>query len=260
MSRSLAVQVCVIAGCCLYGAEANGKPAKASHQRLETEHGPIHVWTPANYDAETAGVVVYVHGFYTNVDRAWRKHRLPAQFAESAINALFIACEAPARGRDPVRWESIGHLLAVVAERVPVPDGRIVAVGHSGAHRTLSRWIGEDVIDTLVLVDAYYGDDPGFHDWLAASPERRLIDAAHDTRPWTDELHASLPDTVVYRRFPSPRAGKLRDARDARVVYVRSQHDHMRLVTGGVALPMLLRALRLPVVADRSRKAPIRRR
>ncbi|MBA3394449.1 MAG: hypothetical protein H0T89_17520 [Deltaproteobacteria bacterium] len=201
-----------------------------------------------------------MHGYFTGVDRAWRAHRLPRQFAESKINALFIACEAPDGPNGRVMWTNIDELLDVVAARIeePLPEGRVVAVAHSGAHRTLATWLDEERIDTIVLVDALYGEMPKFREWLDSNAGRRLIDAAALTRRWSEQLHAALPDTLVFDRFPPPRAGKLRGARSARVVYVRSQHDHMRLVTGGIALPMLLRALQLPIVEDASRKAPIR--
>jgi hypothetical protein len=251
------MRVLVIAWLCISTAERG--EAAPRHVRFKTTQGPVHVWTPAKYDRATAGIVIYVHGFYVDVDRAWKRHRLPKQFAASAINALFIACEAPDRPRDDVNWTSIAELLAEVARHAELPEGRVVAVGHSGAHRTLSLWMAEDVIDTIVLVDALYGDIPKFRDWLDADPDRRLIDAAALTRPWTDALHAELPETLVFKKFPPAKAGKLRGARRARVVYVHSQHDHMRLVTGGIALPLLLRALQLRVVKGASRTARIRR-
>lgn len=230
------------------------------HTRLRTANGPVHVWTPANFDRESAGIVIYVHGFFTNVDRAWKKHRLARQFAESGLNALFIACEAPDGPRDAVKWTNVDELLEAVATGIgePLPEGRLVVIGHSGAHRTISSWLGSDPIDTIVLVDALYGETTAFRDWVDEDDTRRLIDAAKLTRRWSDELHAEIPDTLVFDRFPPARAGKLRGARQARVVYVHSQHDHMRLVTGGVALPMLLRAVDLPLVENASRKAPIR--
>jgi hypothetical protein len=243
-------------------ATSQADAARATHVRLRTEHGGVHVWSPARYDRETAGIVVYVHGYFTRVDRAWKRHRLPRQFAESGINALFVACEAPTGPDDPVTWKSIDALLEAVAARVddPLPEGRVIVVAHSGAHRTLSMWLGEDRIDTIVLVDALYGEMPQFRAWLDASDDHRLIDAAVLTRRWTDALHAALPESLIFNRFPPANAGRLRGARSARVVYVRSQHDHMRLITGGVALPMLLRAVRLPVVEKASRKARIRAR
>ncbi len=203
--------------------------------------------------------MIYVHGYYTDVDHAWREHRLARQFAESGINALFIACEAPDGPRDDVRWTSSDDLLAVVADRLgrELPVGRVVVVGHSGAHRTISSWLEGSVIDTVVLLDALYDTADEIRAWLQADDDRRLIDAAVLTRRWSDDLHAALPETLVFDRFPPPRTGRLRGARGARVVYVHSQHDHMRLVTGGIALPMLLRAVRLPSTATASRNAPI---
>jgi hypothetical protein len=233
---------------------------RGTDRRIETPNGAIHVWTPARYEAESAGVVVYVHGYYTNVDDAWRKHRLARQFAESGINAVFIACEAPRGASDAVRWSDLGELLDAAATALggALPRGRVVVVGHSGAHRTMTGWLDDQRIATIVLVDALYGEVPELRSWLDAEPDRRLIDAAVVTRHWGEQLLASVDDALVFDSFPPARKGKLAGARDARFVYVRSQHDHMELVTGGVAIPMLLRALRLPMVEDASREAPIR--
>jgi hypothetical protein len=235
--------------------------ADAGHTRIQTEHGTVHVWSPQSYDRETAGIIIYVHGYYTDVDRAWKRHKLSRQFAESGINALFIACEAPRGPRDAVKWTSIDELLGVVAAGLDeaLPDARTAAVAHSGGHRTVSMWLDDGRIDTVVLIDAFYGDMPQLREWLASNDEHQLIDVARGTRRWTERLHAELPETLVFDKFPRAAAGRLRGARSARVVYVRSQHDHMELVTGGVALPMLLRAVRLPVVENASRRAPIRR-
>lgn len=234
--------------------------ADSAHTRIETSRGPVHTWSPENFDPASAGIVVYVHGYFTDVDRAWTKHQLARQFAESGINALFVACEAPRGSRADVNWPRIDELLDAVASGLgePLPEGRLVVVGHSGAHRTISSWLGEDRIDTIVLVDALYGKASQFREWLDGSEERRLIDAAALTRRWSDRLHAELHDALVFERFPPASSGKLHGARHARVVYVRSQYDHMSLVTGGVALPMLLRAVQLPLVESASRTAPIR--
>src|SRR5512139_3968883 len=57
------------------------------HTRLETPRGPVHVWTPRGYSAETAMTVVYVHGYQIDVDEAWWGHGLPEQFGHASINA-----------------------------------------------------------------------------------------------------------------------------------------------------------------------------
>ncbi len=231
-----------------------------THRRIKSAHGPVHVWMPTGYDSATAGVVVYVHGYFTSVDRAWKQHRLAAQFASSGLNALFVACAAPDDWRSPIRWKSLDELLATVEATLDggLPEGRVVVVGHSGAHRTIEQWLSGDRIDTIILIDALYGEVDAFKAWIEGGPERRLIDAAALTRRWTDELHARLPDTVVFDEFPPTRTGRLVGARSARVVYVRSQFDHMGLVTRGFAIPMLLRAVTLPTVATASRRAPLR--
>ena len=38
---------------------------------LATAHGPVHVWVPAGYHPDGAAIVLYVHGYYTGVDKAW---------------------------------------------------------------------------------------------------------------------------------------------------------------------------------------------
>lgn len=254
-TTTLAVRIWIACLASVAGYAKRVYAAPGTHQRLHTPHGPVHVWTPRDFDRATAGVVIYVHGYFTTVDRAWREHRLERQFAASGLNAVFIACEAPNGPKRDVRWTDVGELLDTVAgELGELPSGRVVVVGHSGAHRTISTWLTQDRIDTIILVDAVHDEMPQLHEWLAGDPDRRLLDTAVLTRKWADALHAKVPDTLTFERFPSSRGGKLHGARQARVVYVHSQYDHMALVTGGIALPMLLRAVQLPVVASTRRE------
>jgi hypothetical protein len=217
-----------------------------THWRITTAHGPVHVWIPKGYDERRAETIVYVHGFYTHVDGAWTNYKLATQFAASAINAMFIACEAPASGSERVSWDSLADLLAAVENGIgrPWPKRRVVAIGHSGAWRTLLGWLDEPRIDTIVLVDAAYGEIERYKAWILGDEKRRLIDVGDDTRRWTDALHAQLPDTVVLDDFPSLEEGMPRNLQRARIVYIKSKIGHMPLVTDGVALPMLLRMLR----------------
>ena len=228
--------------------------------RLATHRGPVRVWVPNGYDPATAATVIYVHGYYIDVDGAWTEHRLPEQFAASHLNALFIVCGAPEDSRERVVWPSLAGLLGVVASSVPIElaAGRTVAIGHSGAHRTLKAWLGERRLDTIALVDAAYGELSGFRDWLRRSRLRRLINVGSATRPQSDRFHRSLPGSRVVEGFPPPEAGTLPEGvRDARILYIRASRDHLELVTDGVALPMLLRALRAPLIGDLPRSSPL---
>ena len=227
--------------------------ADGRYWRLSTKRGPIHIWVPAGYRRKGAVTVVYVHGFYTYVDGAWKNHALPAQFAASAINAMFIAPEAPANGSEPVAFPSLVELLDEVERGtgLKVPKNRLVALGHSGAWRTLLTWLDEAALDTVVLFDAVYGEVTKYRDWVLGSEKRRLVIVGDtSTRKWTEQLHAELPDALVLEGFPPPDAKIPRRVKRAPVVYIRSNVGHFPLVTGGVALPLTLRTLRGRLLLD----------
>lgn len=230
--------------------------AAGRHERLQTDHGPVHVWVPAGYHADNAATIVYVHGYYTDVDKAWAGHQLAEQFALSGVNAVFIACEAPKGAKPPVSWRSLGDLVHTTLSETGVtpPTGPLVAMGHSGAFRTLIPWLEEPRLDHVVLVDALYVELEPFRDWVLASPRHRLIEVGEDTLRWGDELARELTARgvapVYVERFPPDERQWPDGVRDARVSALRAQYSHMDLVQGGVVLPMLLRLLPVELLAD----------
>jgi hypothetical protein len=213
-----------------------------AHWRLATERGPIHVWVPDGYDPETALTVVFVHGYNTSVDEAWNEYRLADQFERSGLNAMFIACGAPSSPARPVMWASLPALLRTVAARIeqPLPKGELVAVGHSGAYRTLVLWLQQPALHTLVLLDAAYGEEDQFMAWARDDNHHRLINVASDTIQESNWIHAFLPTTKRVYGLPTDWSD---DTRASRVLYVRTNVGHMPMITEGVALPLALRAL-----------------
>ncbi len=209
--------------------------------RFVTPRGAVHVWTPHGYDKDSARIVVYVHGYYVDVDHAWREHMLAAQFERSGLNAVFVACAAPSGPSDPITFTSLETLLAAVGKRVgDLPDGDVIVVAHSGAHWVLRSWLGRDRIDSIVLLDAIYGEIPQLRKWLDVSDEHRLVDVAELTRPWADEFHSSLPKTSVVPELPSSEVAWREAIEGSPIVYVHSRIGHMKLVTGGRVIPMIL--------------------
>lgn len=229
------------------------------HVRIEGPRGPIHVWIPAGYHADTGATILYAHGYWDNVDTAWSSHRLPEQFALSALNAVFIAPEAPVQQRTAINYPDVGELLRLVEERTGVMRGAALtaALGHSGAFRTLQTWLDEPLIDQIVLIDALYGDENVFAAWFKASPRRRLVIAGWDTLLGSEALASKLPDTVTIDRFPPTWDAWPADAKQARALYIRSQYGHMALVTDGVALPFLLRLLPVELLAEQPWQLPL---
>ena len=238
------------------------------HWRLDTAHGAVHVWTPPGYRADTAGIAIYVHGYYTDVDDAWDEHRLAAQFAASGCNALFIVPEAPRGNRQEVNWRSLGDLLREVRRHTGLvlpwsglsgeTRGMIVALGHSGAYRTLLEWLDEP-LQHIVLLDGLYGNEQPFLDWLEASqprgraraPQRghRLTILGLDTLRWSELATADHPAAHALDWIPEHVADVPDAARTAPLLHIRSQFGHMELVTEGKAIPVLLRMSGLPALA-----------
>lgn len=221
--------------------------------RIETTRGPIHVWIPASYDAATAATVVFVHGYWTDVDQAWEDYRLPQQFALSGINAMFIAPEAPIDKRTMIAWPSLRALVASVAtylDGVHMPTKRLVAMGHSGAYRTLAVWLANEGLDTVVLLDAVYGEY-SFAPWARESKAHRLINIAYETGKYSDRLHRMIPGTERVDGLP------LEGFPDARITYAKTDVGHWQLVTDGVAIPLALRAIKVPMVDDAPLDIPL---
>ncbi len=224
--------------------------ARGQSWRLETERGVVRVWIPADYDPATAATIVFVHGYWTDTDGAWTDYRLPEQFALSGVNAMFVVPEAPANKHTKVEWPSLDALLARVGQEVDVdmPAGRLVAMGHSGAYRTLADWLVNKRLDTVVLLDAVYREYR-FAPWVRRVESHRLVNIAYETSRYSDVMHRHLPTTKRVVGLP------LFGFPDARIVYATTDVGHWHLVTDGVAMPMALRALDLPFV----RNAPLER-
>jgi hypothetical protein len=230
--------------------EPNPAAAGARSLRLDTAHGPVYVWTPPGYRADTAGIAVYVHGYYTDLDDAWRDHDLAAQFAASGRNALFIVPEAPAGGHQAVSWEQLGDLVREVRRQgaLIMPWGPLVVLGHSGAYRTLLAWLDDPRIEHVVILDGLYGNEQPFLDWLdrGGPARRRLTLIGLDTLRWTELVtHAERHDLDW---IPDDPADVPAAARAARLLHIRSQFSHMELITAGKALPVLLGASGLPAL------------
>lgn len=229
------------------------------HVRIDGPRGPIHAWVPAGYRADTAATIVYVHGYFDTADTAWSAHQLPQQFALSALNALFIVPEAPVAQKTPINYPDLGEVLRLVEAETGVLRGAAltVAIGHSGAYRTLQAWLDEPLLDQLVMLDALYGDEDVILRWFASSPRRRLITVGQDTILGTESLASKIADTVLVDRFPPTWDTMPAEARAARHVYIRAQFAHMPLVSEGVALPALLRLLPVELLAEQPWQLPL---
>jgi hypothetical protein len=233
--------------------------AAGRHVRIDGPRGPIHVWIPASYHADTGASIIYIHGYFDDADTAWTGHQLPQQFALSALNALFIVPEAPVAQKVPINYPDLGELLRIVEDATGVTRGAVLtaAVGHSGAFRTLQAWLDEPLLDQLVMIDAMYGDEDAIVGWVRASPRHRLIFVGEDTLLATESVADKLPDAVTIDRVPPTYDTWPAAAKTAHAVYVRAQYLHMPLITDGIVLPSLLRLLPVELLADEPWQLPL---
>jgi len=228
-------------------------PAGGIHWRFVTPRGPVHVWQPRNLDAAHAGLVVYVHGLFTNVDQAFNEHHLAEQFAASRLNAVFVVPEAPVASDEEVHWASLPALRAAVEQALPgLPlQGPLALVGHSGAYRTLACWLDEPGVNALMLLDAFYGQEERFASWLERAekePGPHLTVVTRDTTKLANAFLARHPEAVRLPRVPR-RWEDLDDrAQTAPVLELHAQWNHMGVVTSGRVLPLVLRRAPIPLL------------
>jgi hypothetical protein len=215
------------------------------HWRIATKTGSIHVWIPANYERETAGTVVYVHGYRASADVAWRDHQLARQFKASRQNAMFIVPDAPASNEDTVKWPALTDLRKAIARaNIRLPDGPVIVVGHSGAFRTVMQWIDHKHVQQIILLDAMYAGEKAFAEFIGhgkRADQHRLIVVGADTAQGSAGFVKQYKFAVAREKVPATYGEFTKRERQARLLYVRSQYDHMAIVTSGKVIPLLLR-------------------
>jgi hypothetical protein len=229
------------------------------HVRIDGPRGAIHAWIPQSFRPETGATIVYVHGYYDDADTAYVGHRLPEQFAMSALNAMFIVPEAPAMTKVPPNYPNLSELIRIVEDKTSLSRGMALtaAVGHSGAYRTINAWLDEPLLDQVVLIDGNYANEEILEAWLRASPHHRLITVGEDTLAWNEQLLRDMPDAFVIDRVPPTYDTWPPEAKQAQLVYVRAQYYHMPLVTDGIVLPSVLRMLPVELLADQPWQQPL---
>jgi hypothetical protein len=223
--------------------------AGGTHWRIKTKAGAVHVWIPADYDRESAGTVVYVHGYYTDSDGAWRDYGLARQFRASKQNAMFVVPDAPSGNDEEVKWPALTDLRKAVARaNIRLPDGPLVVVGHSGAFRTVMKWIDNRTVDQIILLDALYGGEKAFDEYIDSgkrADDHKLIVVGAATAQGSKAFAKKYPFAVTRDKLPSSADGFKKKEKRAKLLYVHSQYEHMSIVTNGKVIPTLLHLTQL---------------
>jgi len=219
--------------------------AGGRHFRIKTAQGSVHVWFPEDYDRETAGTVVYVHGYWTDADGAWRDYELARQFRASRQNAMFVVPDAPSNNEESVHWPALSDLRKAVSRaNIKIPDGPVVVMGHSGAFRTVMQWVDNRVVDQIILLDALYAGESAFDEFIKSgkrADDHKLIVVAASTAQESKSFANKYKFAVAREKMPDSVGGFSKRERGAKLLYIRSQYEHMQIVTSKKVIPMLLR-------------------
>lgn len=223
--------------------------AGGRHFRIKTAQGAVHVWFPENYDRETAGTVVYVHGYWTDADGAWRDHGLARQFRASRQNAMFVVPDAPSNNDESVQWPALTDLRRAVSRaNIKMPDGPVIVMGHSGAFRTVMQWVDHRLVEQIILLDAMYAGESAFDEFIKSgkrADDHKLIVVAASTATESRAFANKYKFAVARERMPDSAGGFSKREKSAKLLYVRSQYEHMQIVTSRKVIPMLLRLTKL---------------
>lgn len=212
-----------------------------THWRCRSDRGPIHIWIPKGYQRQTAGAVVFVHGYASNVDQTWSHFKLAKQFSLSRQNAMFIVPEAPKSKGEAVVWSELGDLRAAVrACNIRLPNGSWVILGHSGAYRTVREWIDHPRVAELILLDALYSGQEEFQTFIETKG-KKLIILSKDTGRQTRGFLEKFPYAQRMSKLPDSYEGFTRNQKRAKLLHIRSQYSHGGMVSNLKVLPILLR-------------------
>lgn len=209
--------------------------------------GPVHVYVPRFYNPDTAIAVVYLHGFYTDVDRAMEEFFLTQQFRNSGRNALFVIPATRSAPGDPILWPNLEQLLETVRiyTKLPLPMGPTTLIAHSGGYRNVSAWLDHKRLRRVILVDGLYGDEQEFHTWVTRGELRQLVLVGYDTRERAEVVTRNIRQRYSLEIFPYLFDELPARAQRVKVVLIRSERfDHMRLIESGAVIPWLLHSFR----------------
>lgn len=219
--------------------------AGGKHWRIKTAQGSVHVWAPEGYDRETAGTVVYVHGYWTDADGAWKDHQLAKQFRASRQNALFIVPDAPSANEDSVKWPALKDLRKAISRaNIRIPDGPTIVMGHSGAFRTVMQWVDHRAVAQIILLDAMYAGESKFDDFIASgkrADDHKLIVVGAGTATSSAAFVKQYKFAVAREKMPDGVWGFTKRERGAKLLYIHSQYEHMQMITNKKVIPTLLR-------------------
>lgn len=212
-------------------------------RKIVTPRGNLYVWWPDGYTPD-GNTVAYVHGYYNDVPGNIRDYKLIEQFQKSGVKAVFVIPEAPQKSSEPVYFPSLTEMLIFVQNEGIRVGPPVLAIGHSGAYRTLVKWLGDTGLKTIVLLDALYANVSNFANW-AKIPGHKLICVTATSTPIANSEKLKGVPNVTILRANSTHMGLVNGTKNYIAQYVR------QFASGATATALLLVAAAIAFVVLR---------
>ncbi len=198
--------------------------------------------------AEKTDFVIYLHGWYNNIDSACAQFNLIEQFAQSKKNAIFIFPEGPKNAPDSFggKLEDRNGLKNLISDIVGFLKskhkiktdkvGKVLLAGHSGAYRAISFCLMHGGltknISDVILFDALYSQTDKFIHWIKAFNGRFINIYTDDggTKKETESLMGFLNKNKI--RFYNDEENKVKkdDLINNRLIFIHSDLTHNEVI------------------------------
>ena len=141
-----------------------------------------------------------------------------------------------------MRYPNLERVVKLVARAYgsKLPS-RLIAIGHSGAYRTLLYWLRHPRLQHVILLDSLYAGSSRFRRWLTKNPRVRMTSVVRGTWRMSKALSKRLRNPVWCDRIPRFSKKLAPKCSQARVLFLWSQYSHLGIVTSGRAIPQVLR-------------------
>jgi hypothetical protein len=193
--------------------------------------------------------VVYVHGWYNNIDSACKQFNLIEQFAASKLNAVFVFPEGPKNAPDSYAGkledkDGLKNLLEDAVKFLFSNDkikstriDKIILAGHSGAYRAIAFSLMHGGltrhISDVILFDVLYAQTDLFFHWIDKF-DGRLIDIYTDnggTKNETENLMKNLEvDKIPYLHTDESKLD-MSDLKNNRIIFIHTDLQHNEVIS-----------------------------
>jgi hypothetical protein len=122
-------------------------------------------------------------------------------------------------------------------------NGPVIVIGHSGAFRTVMQWVDHRLVEQIILLDAMYAGESAFDEYIGSgkrADEHKLIVVGASTAQESASFAKKYKFAVAREKMPDSAGGFSRREKNAKLLYIRSQFEHMAIVTSGKVIPALL--------------------